>query len=224
MTPSVGWMLFALVLCVCLSAFFSAAETAFSAANRIRIKTMAGDGNKKAARTLLLLDHYDRLITAILIGNNIVNIAATAIATVLFTLCLGDGGATASTVVMTIVVLIFGEVSPKSIAKENPEIIAMAFSNPLRILVVLCRPFDLLFSAIRSGLKKIFHPAGDENHIEDEIISMVDEAQHEGDIDEHEGDLIKSAIEFVDLDAINILTPRVDITAIDLEATVEEAA
>lgn len=223
MTSSIGILIAALVVCVALSAFFSASETAFSAVNRLRLKTMANEGNRKAKTALYLADHYDRLITTILIGNNVVNIAATAIATVLFTGLAGDMGATLSTVVMTLVVLVFGEISPKTLAKQSPERIALGVAGPLSVVMTILRPLDAVFSLLRMALAAMFKPAELESNIEEDLMTMVDEAESEGDMDAHEGELIRSAIEFNDQDAVSILTPRVDMTAIEDTATIEEA-
>lgn len=211
-----------LFLCVCLSAFFSASETAYSAVSTVRLKMMAADENRQATRALALSEQYDSLLTAILVGNNIVNIAATAMATVLFTRMIGDAGATVSTVVMTILILLFGEVSPKCLAKESPEKLALCFSGPLSVLVKIMKPIDRLFAVWRRFLKKIFRPGENDTAIEDEIITMVDEAQNEGDLEEKEVELIRSAVEFKDLDALSIMTPRVDITALQDTASMEE--
>lgn len=136
----------AMVLLVALSAFFSASETAFSSLNRIRLKNKANNGHPKAARTLELADRYDALLSTILIGNNIVNIAAASIATVLCVRFWGDIGATLSTVLMTVIVLIFGEISPKTMAKQHAEEIAVAVTPALRLLIILFWPLNFLFS------------------------------------------------------------------------------
>ena len=224
MSPTSGILLAALVVCVALSAFFSSSETAFSAVNKVRLKAMSQNGNGQAKRALDLAENYDRLLTTILVGNNVVNIAGTSIATVLFTMWLGGLGATASTVVMTVLILIFGEVSPKALAKESPETIAMAVAGPLRVLETVLAPVNALFILWRKLLSRIFKPAESESFIEAELMTMVDEAQSEGDMDAHEGELIRSAIEFNDQDVLSILTPRVDVTALEDTATMEEAA
>lgn len=224
MTPTMWFLLAALFICVALSAFFSASETAYSAANKLRLKTMSADGVKRAKQALDLAEDYDRLLTTILVGNNVVNIAGTSIATVLFTAWVGGMGATLSTVVMTALILLFGEISPKTLAKESPERIAMAVAPVLRALMVLLTPFNALFAVWRKLLARVFKPQDEESHIEAELMTMVDEAQHEGDMDAHEGELIRSAIEFNDQDVLSILTPRVDVTALEDTATMEEAA
>ena len=218
-------MLAALVLCVALSAFFSASETAFTSANRVRLKTMSQSGDRRAELALSLAEDYDRLLTTILVGNNIVNIAGTALATVLFTAWVGRMGPTLSTVVMTVLVLIFGEVTPKTIAKESPEKFAMFAAPVLRALRTILTPVNALFRQWKNLMQRLFKPDESGSHIEAELMTLVDEAEHEGDMDEHEGELIRSAIEFSDdKDILSVLTPRVDVTALEDTASVEEAA
>ena len=218
------WLLTAfLCICILLSAFFSAAETAFSALNKPKLKAIQNAGNRRAGRTLALAERYDQLLTTILVGNNLVNIAATAIATVLFTRLIGQSGPTWATVVMTILVLIFGEVTPKTLAKENPERFAIRVTPALRFCVAVLTPVNALFVRWRALIRKLFKAPEEENYVEEEIINIVEEAQSEGDMDDHEGDLIRSAIEFNDRDVSGILTPRVDLTALEETATLEEA-
>ena len=224
-----GILWFALILCIILSGFFSATETAFSASNRVKLKTVDGPRKKKAQAALELLEKYDSLLTTVLIGNNIVNIAGTAIATLLFVRHIMPGAqegaaATVASAVMTVLVLFLGEVGPKTLAKQQPEKFAMAVSPVIRALVILLKPLDWLFSLWRKLLSKIVKPAPEESQIEDELMTMIDEAQTEGDIEEDEGELIRSAIEFNDQHAADIMTPRVDVTAIEDTATPEEAA
>ena len=228
MTPDLWILVGILFVCVLLSAFFSASETSFTSANRVKLKAMAQNGSKRAKTTLALAEDYDRLITTILIGNNIVNIAASSLATSLFLVLLNNQAnlaTTVSTVVMTIVILIFGEVSPKAIAKESPENLAMSFAPVLRVLCIVFTPFAILFSNLKKLLTKLFKTEEGESFIEEELMTMVDEAQSEGDMDAHEGELIRSAIEFNDdRDVLSVLTPRVDVTAIEDNVTMEEAA
>ncbi|WP_270815824.1 HlyC/CorC family transporter [Hungatella effluvii] len=211
--------------CIIMSAYFSATETAFSSLNRIRIKNMAEKGNKRAALVLKLSENYDGLLSTILIGNNIVNIASASLATVIFVKLLGDeAGASISTVVTTIVVLIFGEVSPKSIAKESPEQFAM-FSAPfLNAFMVLLTPANYLFKQWKKLLSVLIRTSGDSGITEEELLAIVEEAKQDGGIDEQEGSLIKSAIEFTELEAMDIATPRVDVTGIPVDADKEEIA
>ena len=216
----------ALILCIALSAFFSATETAFSAANRIKLKTIEGDQKLRAQLALSLLEKYDSLLTAVLVGNNVVNIAGTAIATVLFTRMLRneDTGATVASVAMTVVILFMGEVGPKTLAKQQPEQFAMSAAPVIRALMTILKPVDWLFSLWRKLLSRMLPAEPEEPQIEEELMTMIDEAQTEGDIEADEGELIRSAIEFNDQDAGDIMTPRVDVIAVEDTATVEEVA
>lgn len=213
-----------LLILLILSAYFSATETAFSSLNRIRIKNLAAEGNKKAKRALKLSEDYDNLLSTILVGNNLVNIASTAIATVLFVNYFGNMGTTISTIVMTVVVLIFGEVSPKSLAKESPESFAMFSAPIIGVLVVLLKPVNFLFSKLKLLLKKIVKVNDRHSLSESELLTMVEEAEKEGGIDEDESELIRNVIEFDDIEAADILTPRVDVVAVDISEANEEVA
>ena len=213
-----------LVLLMVMSGYFSATETAFSGVNKIRLKNMASDGNKKASRALKLTENFDNLLSTVLVGNNIVNIAASSIATVVFTSMFGDAGVTVSTFIMTVLVLIFGEITPKSLAKEAPESFAMFASSFIYILSKILTPINWLFAQWKKAVAKIFHVKGGSAITDDELITIVDEAQNEGGIGENQGELIRSAIEFNDLEVIHILTPRVDILAAEVSTPPEKFA
>ncbi|MBR7163777.1 MAG: HlyC/CorC family transporter [Clostridia bacterium] len=209
---------------VLMSAYFSATETAFSSLNKTRMKTMAEKGNKRATLVLKLSDHYDKLISTILIGNNIVNIALASLGTVFFVSIYGDIGATISTAVITIAVLIFGEISPKSIAKDMPEKFAM-FSAPLiSFLIWVLTPLNFVFSLWKKLLSKLLRVESDSKMSQEELLMLVDEVEQEGSIDEDEGDLLRNAIEFGEQEAGDILTHRVDLEAVPMDATNEEIA
>ena len=211
-----------IIICVMFSAFFSASETAFTTLNRIRLKTEAEAGDSRAALVLSIAENYDKMLSTILIGNNIVNIASASLATIVFTHVLGDAGVSVSTAVMTVIVLIFGEISPKNLAKEHPEAFAR-FSAPfLRLLITILTPINFIFSQWKKLLNKIFKKKSDNRMTQEELKTIVDEAQSEGGIDEEKGELIRSAIEFDDLTADDILTPRVDIVGIDEECPFQE--
>ena len=212
----------AIAVCVAFSAYFSATETAFTSINRIRLKNMANDGNKKAKEVLELAENYDNLLSTILVGNNIVNIAMTSLATVLFITLYPKYGATIATAVTTIVVLIFGEISPKSLAKENPEKFAMISAPVIRFFMLILAPINWIFAQWKKVLAKVFNADGVRPITEEELLTMVEEAQTEGGIDEEQSELIQNAIEFNDLDAWDVLTPRVDIMAIEIDETEEE--
>ncbi len=216
-----------IVVCLIFSGYFSATETAFTTLNKVRVKTKADDGNKRAKLVLKLASDYDRLLSTILIGNNIVNITASSVATLLFVeWCTNWGfenlGSVLSTIVITVLVLIFGEVSPKSVAKEFPETFA-SFSAPIiNVLVCIFTPLNFLFALWKKLLNKIFKNKEDTTITDDELITMVDEAEHEGGINAQESALIKSAIEFNDLEVKDILIPRVDVVMIDASLSREE--
>ena len=218
----------ALILCIALSAFFSASEMAFSALNKVRLKTVEGPRKVRAQLVLDLLDRYDSLLTTVLIGNNIVNIAGTATATLLFTTRILPGredlAATVSSAVMTVLVLFLGEVGPKTLAKQQPERYAMSVAPVMKVLVVVMKPLDMLFSLWRRLLSRLVKPDEEESQIENELMTIIDEAQTEGDIEADEGELLRSAIEFNDQHAGDIMTPRVDVTAIEDTSTPEQAA
>ena len=218
-------MVVILVILVILSAYFSATETAFTSLNRIRLKSKADAGNRRAALAFKLVDQYDKLLSTILVGNNIVNLSASSLATVFFTEGLRlQNGAVISTAVITIVVLVFGEVSPKSLAKEYPESFAMFSAPMMRILMVILTPVNFLFSLLKKLLSKVFHKQGDSGITEEELVTMVDQAESEGGLDQHESKLIRSAIEFNDMEVDEILTPRVDIVAVEDTDSMDEIA
>ena len=213
-----------MAVCLALSAYCSATETAFSSANTTRLRTLAEKGSGNAALALKLLEQYDRLLSTILIGNNIVNIATASIGTVLFVRHYGDAGATISTVVVTVVVLIFGEISPKSIAKDCAENWAMTAAPFLRCLIWLLMPLNALFSLWKKLLARMFHLDGDNKMSPEELLMLVNEVQQEGSIDKDEGDLLKNAIGFSEQEAQDILIHRVDLAALPVDATKEEVA
>ncbi len=218
-----------MVICLVMSAYFSATETAFSCANKTRLRAMAEKGNKKAELAVKLADKYDRLISTILIGNNIVNILLASMGTMLFVEIfkdtdLADKAAAISTLVVTVAVLVFGEITPKSIANDFPEKFAM-FSAPfIRLLIWVLMPVNVIFSGWKKLVGMLFKVEEEDNMTQEELLMMVDEAEQEGDIDTDEGDLLRNAIEFSDLKAEDILTHRVDLEALPVDATKKEIA
>jgi len=209
---------------ILMSGYFSATETAFSSLNKTRLRTIAEKGNRRAELALRLSEEYDKLISTILVGNNIVNIAMASIGTVLFVDLIGRSGATVSTVVITILVLIFGEVSPKSIAKDCPEKFAMFSAPIIAVFVKLLTPVNFLFSKWKQMLGGIVKVETDTKMSQEELLMLVEEVQQDGSIDETEGDLLRNAIEFTDREAEDILTHRVDLEAVPADATHEEVA
>ena len=217
-----GILIPVLAVLLVLSGFFSSTETAYSSLNKIRLKNKAADGDRRAALTLRIAEDYDRLLSTILIGNNIVNIASASLATVLFTAILGGAGVSVSTVVMTVLVLIFGEITPKSLAKEAPESFAMFAAPIMRFFMGLLRPVNFLFMQWKKLITKLFKIKRNDQITEEELMTMVDEAESGGGIDRGEGDLLRSAIEFHDMTVEEICTPRVDVIAVEDTATMEE--
>ncbi len=213
-----------MAVCLLLSAYFSATETAFSSANTTRLRTLAEKGSGGAALALKLLEQYDRLLSTILIGNNIVNIATASIGTVLFVRHYGDAGATISTVVVTVVVLIFGEISPKSIAKDCAERCAMLSAPILRVFIWVLLPLNRLFSLWKKLLSRVFRLGGESKMSQEELLMLVDEVQQDGSIDRDEGELLKNAIGFSEQEAQDILIHRVDLAALPVTAGKEEIA
>lgn len=217
--------LLGMVICIILSGYFSATETAFSSLNKTRIKYMAEKGSKRAKRTLQLADNYDKLIATILIGNNIVNITTASIGTLLFVDLMGQElGATVSTVVVTIVVLIFGEITPKSIAKDYPERFAMFSAPMIGALLWLFTPLNFLFSLWKKLVALLFHSDEEDKMSQEELLLLLEEVEQEGAIDKSEGTLLRNAVEFGDLEVQSILTHRVDLEAVEVNATKEEIA
>lgn len=216
-----GYIIAIVALVIC-SMFFSATETAFSCLNKIKIKNMVADDNKRAALVLRLAEDFDNLITTVLVGNNISNIAMTTVATVFSIQMWGEIGPTIATIGITIIVLVFGEVSPKIIAREHPEAAAMLLAPGINGLMIILKPITICFGGLKKLLKLMFGANEEPEFSEDELLTIVEEAEAGGAISEEQSELIANAIDFNDVEAIDILTPRVDIIAIDKEDTVEE--
>jgi CBS domain containing-hemolysin-like protein len=217
----IGIIVFLGVLLV-FSAFFSACEMAFSSLNRIKLKNLVSRGNKRAALALKLADGYDKLLSTVLIGNNIVNIASSSLATLLFVGLLGNAGVSVATLVMTVLVLIFGEISPKTLAKEAPEQFAMFAAPILRFFIILLSPVNRLISRWKGFIIKVFRITGNRSVTEEELLTFVGEVRQEGGINKGEEEMIRRTIEFDDLTVNDIFTPRVDVTAVPLSATAGE--
>ena len=214
-----------LIILVALSAWCSSTETAFSSVNKLRLKSKADDGNLRAKKALVLLEQYDKVLSCILIGNNIVNLTAATLGTVLFTKLLGPVyGPASSTIILTVVVLIFGEITPKTLANDQAEKFCMRATPALRICLIVLTPLQLFFGLFQKAAIKLFHSSEEEGITEEELITMVEEAESEGGLEHHESELIRAAIEFNDMEVEEILTPRVDIVAAPDTITMEEFA
>lgn len=219
-------LLVALIILILFSGFFSATETAFSCANKIKLRTLASNGNKRATKVLVLAEeNFDMLISTILVGNNIVNISAATISTLLFALIIKNpkiDSSFVSTAVTTVVVLIFGEITPKFIAKTYPEKLAMLFYPVIRFFTYIFKPINIIFSGWKKFISVVFKLKNEEIITEEEIITIVEEAKEDGTLKQEETELIKSVIEFDDQEVENIYTPRVNLVAVDINSSMED--
>lgn len=211
-----------IVFLVVMSAVFSATETAYSSANLIRLKNLANSGKKTAKTAVKIIEKYDKALTAVLIGNNIVNIAASSIATVVFSSAFGANGVAAATLVMTIVVLIFGEVLPKNFAKENAERFCLFMAYPLNALMFVFTPIIAFFVMLKNLLSRLFKNKNKQPSVtEEELMYMIEEIEDEGVLEEQESNLVRSALEFDETLVEEILIPRVNVIAIDKNEDIE---
>lgn len=222
MDPSSAICIVAIIILVCFSAFFSGTETAFSSVSKVRLKSYANAGDKRAKRALRVAERFDTALSALLIGNNIVNISAASLGTVVFTSLMGNSGVGISTAVLTIVVLIFGEVVPKSLAKHHPENVAMMSAGILLLLMKLFFPVIWLLQQIVNLFSRKLAKDSQPTVTEEELKVMIEEIEDEGVLNEHESELVQSAIDFDDITVDEILTPRVDVAAVDITDTPEE--
>lgn len=208
-----------IIIMMIFSALFSSTETAYSSVNKLRLKNYEAQGNRKAATALRLANKFDEVLTAVLIGNNIVNIAMSSLSTLLFVSIFGKSGAGISTAVITVLVLMFGEVLPKSYAKKNAEKLAIFFAPPLSALVTVLKPAVWILNKMSSMLS-----SGEEapSVTEDELKYMIDEIEEQGVIEEQESELVKSALEFDEISVDEILIPRVKVIGIEINSTIDE--
>lgn len=213
------WKIVLVIIMMIFSALFSSTETAYSSVNKLRLKNYEAQGNKKAAKAIILANKFDEVLTAVLIGNNIVNIATSSVSTLLFVSIFGKNGAAISTAVITVLVLVFCEVLPKSYAKKNAEKLALLFASPLSVLVTVLKPFVWTLNKISSLLA-----SGEEapSVTEDELKYMIDEIEEQGVIEEQESELVKSALEFDEISVDEILIPRVKVVGVELNAEIDE--
>lgn len=215
-----GIVIFIFVL---LSAFFSATETAYSTVNTVRINHAAELGNKRAKRVVYITERYDNALTTILIGNNIVNIGCSSIATVLCMNLFGDAGAAISTGALTLIILTFGEIIPKCLAKEHAESISMATAGILRALMTVLTPVVFCFMKLKQAALALVNKGDKTPSVtEDELKYIIDSIEEEGVLEQQERELVKSALDFDEKTVQEVLTPRVDVTAIDIDDDEEE--
>ncbi len=217
-----GYLILVLVVLVLLSAFFSASETAISTVNRIRMRNYADEGNKKAQKVIHMADNYDKTLSTILVGNNIVNIAFASLSTMLFTNLFGVSGVGIATLVSTVVVLIFGEILPKSMAKEFSDSFALTVTYPLYWIMLVLTPVVYIFIGIKKGVMRVFKPQKKQVSVtEQELKYIIEEIEDEGVLEKQESELVRSALDFDEITAEEILTPRVDVVSVEAGASIE---
>ncbi|MCI7099604.1 MAG: hemolysin family protein [Lachnospiraceae bacterium] len=225
MDPSDAIQLLILILLLILSAFFSSAETALTTVNRIRIRSLAEDGNKRAAIVLKILDQQDKMLSAILIGNNIVNLSSSSLATLLATEIFGSAGAGIATGILTLCILVFGEISPKSLAAANSEKLSMLYAGIIYNLMTVLTPVIFIVNLLARGFMWLLHADmdyKDDAYTEDELRVIMDVSHEEGVIESEERRMINNVFDFDDSCAKDIMVPRIDMQFIDVEATYED--
>ena len=218
-----------LLICVALSFFFSGSEMSYSSCNKIRIENLMEDGDKKAKRAYKIINRFDDALGAILTGNNLVNIAASSIGSMLAIELIGSGYAWVSTIAVTIIVIIFGETIPKIRAKKIPNILALRYSGPISVLMAILRPFVFVIVKIANLLTKELRGEESDQDEEfaaeeaiDELANIIETAEVEDVLDEDQSELVQAAIDFLDVSAYEAMTSRVDVEAIDIDDSREE--
>ncbi len=208
-----------IIIAMIFSALFSSCETAFSSVNKIRLKNYAVQGDKRAEKALKIANSFEDALTTVLVGNNIVNITMASVSTVLFTTLFGSGAVGISTAVTTVLVLIFGEILPKSYAKENAERLSLFFAGPLSFLIILFKPIIFIFNKLASILK---NGKVEPSVTEDELKYIIEEIEEQGVLEEQEGDLVRSALDFDEITVNEILIPRVKVIGVEKNASIDE--
>lgn len=225
MDPSVIPQLVALVVLLILSAFFSSAETSLVSVNQIRMRSLAENGNVKAKRVLAITSNQSKMLSAILIGNNIVNISASSLATIVAQRIWGNAAVSIATGVLTILVLIFGEISPKTLATANADKLAMLFSGPIRILMIVLTPFIIIINFLAKGVLRLLGYKEDKNKTsftEDELRTIVEVSHEEGVLENDEREMINNVFDFGESQAKDVMIPRIDMTCISIDSTFDE--
>lgn len=217
--------LVALVVLLMLSAFFSSAETSLVSVNQIRMRSLAENGNARAKRVLAITSNQSKMLSAILIGNNIVNISASALATMIAQKIWGNAAVSIATGVLTVLVLIFGEISPKTLATANADKMAMLFSGPIRILMIVLTPFIIIINFLAKGVLRILGYKEDKNKTsftEDELRTIVEVSHEEGVLENDEREMINNVFDFGESQAKDVMIPRIDMTCISIDSTFDE--
>ncbi len=219
-----GLLIFSLIVLLMLSAFFSSSETAFSTANLIRMRNYADEKVKGARKALWIMEHYDKTLATILVGNNFVNIASTTLCAIIFgKFILNPTLANVlNTVIMTIVVLIFGEICPKSLAKAGADKLALKFAGVMFFLVKVLTPITYPFYALQKAMLKRVKADDNPTVTEDELESIIDTMEEEGVLDAEDADLIQGVMDLDTQTVYDIMTPRIDVVAIEVKAEIDE--
>lgn len=223
--PSYTWQIIVLLILIAMSSFFSMSETALMSISKIRLRHMVEEEVSNAKLVDKLLEDPSKLLGAILIGNNIVNIGASSLATILATNIFGSSGVGIATGIMTVLVLIFGEITPKSIAKQKSEVVALKVAKTIKFIVFIFKPFVNIFTGISSLFIKLLgcDPNATESFItEEELKTMVDVSEEEGVLENVEKEMIFNVFEFADQQVKDIMVQRVDIVSVDKEATYDQ--
>jgi len=212
-----------IVICLAFSAFFSGSEIAYASANKVRLKIAAETGNKRAKIAYYISEHFDDALTTILIGNNLVNIAASSISTVIAISLMGESGTIVATIVMTIIILTLGEITPKIIAKQQCDKFVLLVSYPLRFLMYVLKPIIVVVVGFVNLISKLWKSdnINEPSVTEEELVSIIESVEEEGVIDRERSDLLQSALEFSDITVEEILTPRTDMVAIDINDSMD---
>jgi CBS domain containing-hemolysin-like protein len=217
------WMLALMALLVLCSAFFSSSEISYATANKLHIRSAAEAGDKRAKGVLWITEHFPKFLSTILVGNNLVNIAFSSVVTLLLTQRMGSAGESAAPVVSTAVLLICGEIIPKIVGTNQADRLVYFYVVPLRFFMLLFTPVVAVVNAVVGKLSRFWTPEEPEPEVtDDELVTILETIEEEGVFTEQESELIKSAIEFSDVTAVDILVPRVDVAAFNLDDGLEK--
>lgn len=225
MGPSETGQLIAIIILLCLSAFFSSSETALTTVNQIRMRTLADNGDKRAARVLHVTGNPGKMLSAILIGNNIVNLSASSISTSLAIHLFGNTGAGIATGILTFLILIFGEVTPKTMATIKADSMSLTVAAPIGLLMKILTPVIFIINKLSLGLMFLLHvniKDAQKKMTEEELRTIVDVSQENGVIEHEERDMIHNLFDFGDAEAKEIMVPRIDMTFVQADATYQE--
>lgn len=213
------WSVISLIILIMFSAFFSGSEIAFASVNKMRLKKATESGNKYAKTAFYIYEHFEDALSTVLVGNNLVNIGAASISAVIAISLMGESGAAVSTLIMTVIILIFGEISPKTIAKKHCDKFTLLVAYPLRFLMLILKPLIFVIGHVVKLFARLWDDGAEKEPsvTEEELVSIIESVADDGVIDEERSELLQSALEFSSTTAQEILTPRTDMIAIDID-------